>query len=47
VIAFMLGGMGLGLTSLTPAWRAIGRTIRRLFRDDRTVGTPAATEHVA
>jgi hypothetical protein len=47
VITFMLGGMALSLTSLTLAWRAIGRTIRRLSRDHATAGGPAATEHVA
>jgi uncharacterized iron-regulated membrane protein len=47
VIAFMLGGMALSLTSLTLAWRAVGRSIRRLFRDQRTEGTPAPTENLA
>jgi len=47
VITFMLGGMVLSLTSLTLAWRAIGRTIRRLLRDARAVRQPAATENPA
>jgi PepSY-associated transmembrane protein len=47
VISFMLGGMALSLTSLTLAWRAIGRTIRRLLRDSRAVRQPAASEHLA
>jgi hypothetical protein len=46
VIAFMLGGMALSLTSLTLAWRAVGRTIRRVFRDCRPVARPAR-ENVA
>jgi len=47
VITFMLGGLALSLTSLTLAWRAIGRTIRRLLREPRTVGEPAASENLA
>jgi hypothetical protein len=47
VISFMLGGMALSLTSLTLAWRAIGRTIRRLLRDSRAVRQPAASENLA
>jgi hypothetical protein len=47
VISFMLGGMALSLTSLTLAWRAIGRTIRRLLRDSRAVRQPTASENVA
>jgi len=47
VIAFMLGGMALSLTSLTLAWRAVARTIRRLFRDSRAAGESPATENVA
>ena len=31
VITFMLGGMALSATSLTLAWRALGRRLRRLF----------------
>ena len=31
VITFMLGGMALSVTSMTLAWRAVGRKVRRAF----------------
>jgi hypothetical protein len=34
VIAFMLGGTGLCVTSLVLAWRTLGRKLRRVAADD-------------
>jgi hypothetical protein len=46
VIAFMLGGMALSATSLMLAWRAVGRTVRRVLRD-RAIAPPMREENVA
>jgi hypothetical protein len=42
----MLGGMALSATSLMLAWRAVGRTVRRVLRD-RAIAPPMREENVA